>query len=359
MRVFAVNKAYSPKKVMKILAAILTVTVTLALGVRVTPAADGPLYVTFVDNFGTVNESATVKRAENGHVARFLSENNLGMTPSDVVNHPLDTPVYNGMIITVRRSFPVTLRVHNGSAIVQPHLLHVLPGTLVHQAVESLGQILGKEFIWDESLRARAATPDMVIDLHTVNGQAPAYQDLPQNPPQTPPQVNEQSTQHSFSYSGGVPILIGDSFPHPVPVPRPTHLVPGISNASFALGDGYILVNGTQFSITRHMEMGATAYTADFASTGRRPGDRLFGITASGLRAQVGVVAVDTDVIPMFTLLYIEDYGFAIAGDRGSAIRGYKVDLFFNTAAEARQFGRQTINVFILENQYLEISLID
>jgi len=95
--------------------------------------------------------------------------------------------------------------------------------------------------------------------------------------------------------------------------------------------------------------MEATAYTLSFECTGRHPGHPLFGVTASGMMAQVGVVAVDTNVIPFHTRMYIEGYGFAVAGDRGGAIRGYKVDLFFDTREEVRQFGRRHLQVWILD----------
>lgn len=103
------------------------------------------------------------------------------------------------------------------------------------------------------------------------------------------------------------------------------------------------------------MEMTATAYDLSFESTGKRPGDRYYGITASGTRARPGVVAVDPRVIPLGTKLYIQsldgtkDYGFAIAEDKGGAIKGNKIDLFFETAAQVRQFGRRKVKIYILD----------
>jgi 3D (Asp-Asp-Asp) domain-containing protein len=132
---------------------------------------------------------------------------------------------------------------------------------------------------------------------------------------------------------------------------------PGDEPHSFAVEDNFIYVNGMAFEFNRQINMSATAYTADFANTGKRPGDRYFGITASGLTAQVGVVAVDRSVIPFFTLMYIEGYGFAIAGDTGSAVRGNVIDLYFETSAEVRQHGRQRRNVYILTNQDFEIAI--
>jgi uncharacterized protein YabE (DUF348 family) len=42
-----------------------------------------------------------------------------------------------------------------------------------------------------------------------------------------------------------------------------------------------------------------------------------------------GVVAVDKHVIPLGTRLFVEGYGYAVAGDTGAAIKGDKMDLCF------------------------------
>jgi len=72
------------------------------------------------------------------------------------------------------------------------------------------------------------------------------------------------------------------------------------------------------------------------------------GTTASGLKAGYGVVAVDPRVIKLKTLLYVEGYGFAIAADKGGAIKGKKIDLCFDTYEEAVQFGRKKVKVYLL-----------
>lgn len=102
------------------------------------------------------------------------------------------------------------------------------------------------------------------------------------------------------------------------------------------------------------VQMSATAYDLSYASTGKRPGDKYYGITASGTKARPGVVAVDPRVIPLGTRLYIEstdgtpDYGFATAEDKGGAIKGNKIDLFFESASQVKQFGRRKVKVYIL-----------
>lgn len=73
------------------------------------------------------------------------------------------------------------------------------------------------------------------------------------------------------------------------------------------------------------------------------------GITATGMVARRGVVAVDTNVIPLGTRLYIPGYGMAIAADTGGAIRGHKIDLLMESYGEAMEFGRRSVEVYVLQ----------
>ena len=73
------------------------------------------------------------------------------------------------------------------------------------------------------------------------------------------------------------------------------------------------------------------------------------GITATGIPARHGVVAVDPNVIPLGSRLYISGYGEAIAADTGGAIVGNKIDLCMESYDEAIQFGRRSVEVYVLE----------
>ena len=85
----------------------------------------------------------------------------------------------------------------------------------------------------------------------------------------------------------------------------------------------------------------ATAYTDDVESQGKWVGQ-----TASGMKPQVGVIAVDPKVIPLGTKLYVEGYGNAIAGDTGGVIKGKRLDLFMNTNEECYAWGRKKVKVW-------------
>ncbi len=72
-------------------------------------------------------------------------------------------------------------------------------------------------------------------------------------------------------------------------------------------------------------------------------------ITATGLPATHGVVAVDPDVIPLGTRVYIPGYGVAIAADTGGMIEGAMIDLCMESYDDCMDFGRRDIDVYILE----------
>lgn len=107
-----------------------------------------------------------------------------------------------------------------------------------------------------------------------------------------------------------------------------------------------VQTSSTPTKYKKVISMRATAYTY---------GEDGGNITATGIRPYKGIVAVDPKVIPLGTKLYIESadgkyiYGTAVAADTGGAIKGNKIDLFLNSEAECRKFGRRTVNVYIID----------
>ncbi|EAX48064.1 3D domain protein [Thermosinus carboxydivorans Nor1] len=73
------------------------------------------------------------------------------------------------------------------------------------------------------------------------------------------------------------------------------------------------------------------------------------GLTATGIPARRGIVAVDPNVIPLGTRVYIPNYGLALAADVGGAIVGNKIDLCMEGYEEAWKFGRRMVKVYILD----------
>lgn len=73
------------------------------------------------------------------------------------------------------------------------------------------------------------------------------------------------------------------------------------------------------------------------------------GITATGIKARHGIVAVDPDIIPLGTKVYVQGYGVALAADVGGAIVGHKIDLCMEDYSEAMRFGRRSVQVYVLD----------
>jgi len=92
----------------------------------------------------------------------------------------------------------------------------------------------------------------------------------------------------------------------------------------------------------RHLRVVATAYSAD------EPGAT--SATATGRRAEKGVVAVDPNVIPLNSHLYIPGYGFAVAGDTGGMINGNHIDLCYGSVREVDRWGKRHIDIIVLDN---------
>lgn len=84
-------------------------------------------------------------------------------------------------------------------------------------------------------------------------------------------------------------------------------------------------------------------------SEGRGRGKpKAVGITASGKKAKPGTLAADTRYYPMGTVIYIPGYGYGVVEDRGGDIKGrHRLDLFYNTHKEARNWGRKKVQTVV------------
>lgn len=93
------------------------------------------------------------------------------------------------------------------------------------------------------------------------------------------------------------------------------------------------------------LPMVATAYNGSVHDNGQWAGQP----SRSGLPLVPGVVAVDPEVIPLGTHLYVDGYGYAVAGDTGGAIQGNRIDLYMDASAkQVADFGIRHVNVYVL-----------
>lgn len=93
----------------------------------------------------------------------------------------------------------------------------------------------------------------------------------------------------------------------------------------------------------RWMTVEATAYSRN------QPVLSNYTFTGIDLRENSRVIAVDPNVIPLGSTIYVPGYGEYIAGDTGGAIIGNRIDIHFESLDSAIQFGRQNIDVQVFE----------
>jgi len=100
-------------------------------------------------------------------------------------------------------------------------------------------------------------------------------------------------------------------------------------------------------------EVVATGYTAGIESTGKTEDHPGYGITYSGVevtRDLYSTIAADPNTFPIGTILFIPGYGYGVVADTGSAIKGNKIDLYFETVEDVySDWGKQELDVYIVE----------
>ncbi|BCB05459.1 3D domain-containing protein [Bacillus sp. KH172YL63] len=110
---------------------------------------------------------------------------------------------------------------------------------------------------------------------------------------------------------------------------------------------------------TKHSVV-ATGYTAGVESTGKNPGHPLYGITYSGVKVKrdlYSTIAADLTVYPIGTILFIPHYGYGVVADKGSAIKGNRLDLYYETVEDVyNEWGKQTLDVYVIQMGSGELS---
>ncbi len=111
-------------------------------------------------------------------------------------------------------------------------------------------------------------------------------------------------------------------------------------------GNTITTLGGMTYTYTDKLAVTCTAYSCEGYT----------GITATGTVARVGAVAVDPRYIPLGTKMYIVSndgkyvYGYCVAEDTGGSIKGYKIDLYFDTVDECWDFGVRSCTAYIIQD---------
>ena len=117
-----------------------------------------------------------------------------------------------------------------------------------------------------------------------------------------------------------------------------TKVVEEVKNKTYSYGTDISFGDAPSSYIKKVSGVRAVAYYFDGNPSG-----------AYGLPCTYGTVAVDPDVFPLGSLLYIEGYGYAIANDVGTSIKGNVVDLYMERYDQCLMWGAHRVNVYLVE----------
>ncbi len=323
----------------------------------------------------TVHRAVKVSVSDEGKVIEYMSSgqtvegvlNQTGYTleEGDVVYPAKDSAVSENMLIEIRRAKEFTIVLDENEKTVK-------------SAALTVGDLLSEEGIEGEEIHVNLESSvklkeGMKIKISSITVE---YEDVTETIPYKTENRNNSSLQkgttkvaqagkngskvvtYEVKYKNGVEIerkavntVVKQNAVTKI-VDIGTKTKSSAAKTSSASSGGGSSQKG--FSYSKVLTCSASAYDLSYESCGKHPGDPNYGITASGMRAQYGVVAVDPRVIPLGTRLYIEavdgswTYGYCVAGDTGGGIKGNKVDLFYNSRSEALAFGRRQAKVYIL-----------
>ena len=307
------------------------------------------------------NGKSIVVRTMGASVGQALDQAGIAVEQYDYMSVAMDTPLKPDSLteVTIKRAIPVILTVDGQTRTVMSYR------DTVEELLEDNGIVLGPLDRFDGVSPDDPLTEEMEIRVIRVEERIVTEEEqIPYQVVEQPNKImNEGESQivvegengirekrYKITYEDGK--YVSREFIGEAVVKEPVNRI-----VEYGTVPNFITSRGERVRYSKALKMRATAYTNSFEDTGKNPGDPGYGITYTGLAARTGIVAVDPKVIPLGSKLYIEvpgpapDYGFAIAGDIGGAIKGNMIDLFFNTTEEVRRWGVRNVVVYILNEQ--------
>lgn len=307
--------------------------------------------VRFVQN-GQV-EAATTKADTLGE---FLAERGITLGPSDHITPAVTTPITEGMEIQYSRAVPVILDIAGQKKKIATPLRNV--GAILdeqHVALGKLDKVMPEQ---TASIQANDTISITRIEKKIVDQEKTVAFNTKEREDRTLPEGQKKVIQegqkgtiverYEVVYTNGRPTsrtlidqkVTKDWKDHIVAVGTARFTAASRSAESTrralreAEGDG-------NFTPRKTLTVRMTAYS---------PGsDPNYAATRTGTVATEGrTVAVDPGVVPLGWWVYIEGYGFRKAEDTGGKIKGNRMDIFFSSHEEAKEFGVQNRKVHIV-----------
>ena len=303
-----------------------------------------------VDYNGDVQTVSLAK----GTVADVLERTGITPAYNEVVEPSLSTPVSDNLTVKVYKGKKLSITADGKTDIVY------VPNGNVCDVLNQLGYKLADDDILSvdkdsniedadsitiKRVTYRNETKTQSVDFETVKKNSKDV-DLGETKVQTEGKQGEALVTKKCKYVDGKKVSSEtvDTKITKEPVDKVVLMGTKGSNVSNPVGT-FTDMNGNTVAYSSVVTGSGTAYTAPAGS-----------LTATGVTAYHGGVAVNPNIIPYGSKLYIVStdgsfvYGYATAVDTGGALMSGTaiVDCFYNTYDECVSFGRRNVNVYIV-----------
>ena len=328
-------------KVTKIVAVFMAVITFCLLTGAMIDLQTKHVTLVLTDEFADTTKTQELTTRQNT-VLEFLQENNITLGEFDKTSIPLEENLPDKSTLTVKAGKTFTLAIDGNIQIITTtsRLLKdalkeadiILSDT--DKVVPGPDSVIGDDF----SASVVRVTKEEVTESKSIPYTTKKIKDSSLEKGKTKIKTRgvngEKSVTYAVTKEDGTEIsreVIAETI-----VKEPTAQVVLVGTKAQSAKKQIVTNAGETLSYSKKLTVTATAYTA---ASGKK--------TASGRVAQYGVIAVDPKVIPLGTRLYVEStddgkswqYGYCIAGDTGGAIKGNKIDLFYNSKSQCLQFG--------------------
>lgn len=280
--------------------------------------------------------SRTVVSTFSGNVGQLLKQNEIHLGPHDAVNPGMAAPLKEGCTVQILRAFTVTV-VADGRQksvettrktvgdILQAANVAVKEQDIVKPGIKTV--VDGETEIRIQRVSSQKVVEEAEIPYKTIRKRDNSINKGGQQVKQEGKNGLKRNVYY-VTYVDGKEAKRELLKSEVIKQSRPRIIAEGTLQLASR--------GGNTFTFSRAIRVEASAYTF----SGRN--------TYTGTKPGPGTIAVDPRVIPLGTRLYVEGYGYGVARDVGGAIKGNKVDVFLQSEAAARRWGRKMVNVYLL-----------
>jgi uncharacterized protein YabE (DUF348 family) len=260
-----------------------------------------------------------------------LLDKSITLYAADKIDLPLDTPIQAGLSVTIDRSRPVTLLADG--QIRQTRTRAATVADLLAEEGVTLEELDYTRPALDDPIVADARI--MVVRVH--ESEIVEEESIPfqyERRPNPNLELDQEQVDHwgapgifrrslRVRYENGIEVsrTLDREWVEKPPQNRVVSYGTKIVQRQLETPEG-------TFTYWRKVRVLATSYTA--ATCGKARSDPAYGITRVGWKARKGIVAVDPNVIPLFTEMYVPGYGPGTAADTGGMIKGLRIDLCYD-----------------------------